>query len=301
MADLDPVVAHWLARAAAIADPLQLLETVCTPGPDVFRVEDADADGVRVRIYWPKGEGRHPVHLHVHGGSWQQGSIEDYPVDAHCRTMCRDAGVAVISIDHRLAPEFPFPAAIEDCWRVLLWADGDPRFDSSRITAGGHSSGANLVGALALVTQSRSGPRLQHLLLEVASMDLSMDYSTWADYAAYGFDIESRPKVLEAYLGDLALIDHPLASPARADLTGLPDACVLLAELDATRGGAEHFAERLAATGAAVELEVFPGQVHLSPVLTAVSPMSQEWQRRAIDAVRRASHPTANSPDGEQT
>ena len=92
------------------------------PAP-VARTKDTTADGVPVRLYWPEGDGPHPVLIWIHGGGWVVGSAA--VSDATARDLCRRAGCLVVNVDYRLAPEHPFPAALEDVTTVAKWVSAE--------------------------------------------------------------------------------------------------------------------------------------------------------------------------------
>ena len=124
----------------------------------------------------PSATALHPAFLHIHGGGFILGSTHWVYNRAKCAHICRAAGCIVATIDYRLAPEFPFPTAPEDCYAALRWlvdhAD-DVGIDPTRVAVGGESAGGNLAAALALMTRDRSGPPLSLQLLEVPVTDMS--------------------------------------------------------------------------------------------------------------------------------
>src|SRR5262245_3752331 len=149
------------------------------PGPLVHAVDDylvpvAGAQ-LRVRIYRPTVQPHLPAHIYLHGGGWKLGSIDERVVDATCRQRCVEAHCAVLSVDYRLAPEHPFPVALDDCYAVLGWAHLNADvldLDADNVSVGGSSAGGNLAAALALRTRNEGGPPLRFQLLEVPALDL---------------------------------------------------------------------------------------------------------------------------------
>src|SRR4051812_4893484 len=135
-----------------------------------------DGGSIRLRVYSPFGVGPHPVFLHVHGGGFVHGSIDWVFNAAKCAHICLNAGCVVATVDYRLAPEFPFPTATEDCYSALRWLvehAEEVEIDPARIVVGGESAGGNLAAVLALMTRDRGGPSLALQLLEVPVTDMS--------------------------------------------------------------------------------------------------------------------------------
>jgi acetyl esterase/lipase len=115
-------------------------------GPEVFHVEDiripvtTPVGEVTVRVYSPEGPGPFPVHLNFHGGGWVLGGLQSEA--AWCRHMCNKANIKVIDVDYRMAPEFPFPTSIYDCWDVVKWIIANSKalnIDSASVSFGGLS------------------------------------------------------------------------------------------------------------------------------------------------------------------
>ena len=132
----------------------------------VADVHDADADGVPVRVYRPASGGPLPLVLFAHGGGFVIGSVDTH--DGLARRLARDAEVVVVSVDYRLAPEHPFPAAVDDCWTALRWSVAHARelgADPSRVAVAGDSAGGNLAAVLTHLAREAGGPALTFQLL----------------------------------------------------------------------------------------------------------------------------------------
>ena len=298
---LDPVVVRWLEDARTLpAD--DLFDAYCLPGPTdgVRREEDQVRVGdavVRAYVYvpddLPAGAG---CHVSLHGGGFTAGSVDDRIVDALSRQRCRDARVVVVSVDYRLAPAHPYPGPLEDCWAALQWAASRASAwgaDPHNLSVGGASAGANLAAACTLLTRERGGAPLVLQLLEVPLLDLRPSGGSRSQYGrGYGLDADELDFAITSYLPWPELADEPFASPVAAvELTGLPPAHVLTAELDPVRDGGEEYAHRLSAAGVPVELRRHPGHVHGSPGLTRVWEPARRWQADATAALRTAHAP----------
>jgi acetyl esterase len=213
------------------------------------------------------------VHVFLHGGGWWLGSIDEHVNDATCRYWCVQAHCVVAAVDYRLAPEHPFPTAINDICAVLRWITGEAGalgVEPGVLSIGGVSAGGNLAAAVTLKTRDEGGPPLVFQLLEVPAVDLTgakmqaalagEDLRPLADRAAE-FTTATR-----RYLSDPQQAMLPLASPGLADdLSGLPPAQILTAELDPLRDEGEDYASRLAAAGVPAAVKRWRGRFTPSP------------------------------------
>src|SRR5919201_3173633 len=160
---------------------------------DVARTDDfhlqRDGGEIRVRIYTPHDAPPHPAFLHIHGGGFVGGSIDWTYNSAKCAHICANAGCVVATVDYRLAPEHPYPAAPEDCYAALLWLVDRAAglgIDPARIAVGGESAGGNLAAVTALMTRDRHGPPLALQLLEVPVTDMSDALTMFASLDLFG-------------------------------------------------------------------------------------------------------------------
>jgi acetyl esterase len=229
----------------------------------VARVADLDADGVRCRMFAP--EGRAPVVLYVHGGGWALGSPEE--CEPLCRLLALRSGWATIAPDYRLAPEHPYPAALEDIERVLAWlrARGEVLdLDTSRLALAGDSAGANLAAATALRARDRGGTDITFQALLCPALDLIGDFPSRRVFAhGFGLEPETMSWSTSAYAPDPDVRVRPDVSPLRApSLAGLPPALIATAEHDPLRDEGEAYAAALADAGNAVTATRHLGTVH---------------------------------------
>lgn len=255
------------------------------------RVVPTPMGGVRVREYRPAVRGPLPVHVFLHGGGWWQGSVDELVNEAICRYRCVRAGCVVLAVDYSLAPERPFPAALDEAYAVLVEVAGDAAawgVDPDAVSVGGVSAGGNLAAALALRSRDAGGPGLAFQLLEVPVLDLSRWLSPDpADPDRHHAD--QLAAAVRRYLPDPDQAGLPLVSPLRAaDLSGLPPAHVMAAEVDPLRVDGERYAHRLGAAGVPATLDVRAGAIHGVSFLTRVWPPAQDWQRAAAAVLRWA-------------
>lgn len=237
-------------------------------GDEVARVEDhlidTDVGPLRLRLYIPEGAGPLPVTLYFFGSGFVIGSLE--LTDHICRALARRAGSLVVSVDYRLAPESPFPAAVDDALDALHWVRrhiGHWGGDAQRIAVAGDSSGGNLAAVLAQLARAE-GIALCHQLLFYPPMDAAADTPSYRELATgYGFTAAWMQWYWRQYLPDPASARDVRASPLRQkDLHGLPSATIFTAECDILRDEGEAYAHALEEAGVAVELTRWPGQIH---------------------------------------
>jgi len=251
---------------------------------------------IRVRVFRPGGAGPLPSLLHLHGGGFAFGSIDSLFTDAKCAHICRRARCVVVTVNYRLAPEFRFPTAPEDCYAALLWAVENAQrldVDPARIAVGGESAGANLAAAVALMARDRGGPPLALQLLEVPVTDMSEEAAEYPSVGlfaeGYGFDRADMEAMIGTYLADPSDGANPYASPVRArDVSGVARACVLTAEYDLLRDSGEAYARRLERAGVETTLRRMSGHTHGSAVLWQTWPPARAWMDDVVHALERA-------------
>lgn len=228
------------------------------------RIEDRAVPGpgghaIPVRIYWPEAPGPLPLYLDIHGGGWWMGN--GFPFHPATTAFAAATGAIVVSVDYRLAPEHPFPAALDDCAAVLRWMVANAGMlggDPERIAIGGASAGGNLAAVLALRMRDEDGPEIAFQYLFVPATDLS-GRTEWPSYAeagdAYVLKASQLGIMFAAYVPDPADRKQPYVSPLLAeDLSGLPPALVVTAHFDPLRDEGEAYAQALEAAGVPVTL-----------------------------------------------
>ena len=261
----------------------------------VDRVEDRRIPGpagdVPVRIYWPDSPGPLPALVYVHGGGWVICDLDTY--EAMCRITANRVGCVIVSVDYRLAPEHPFPAAAEDAYAAARWVaehatelGADPR----RVAIAGDSAGGNLAAVCALMARDRGGPDLVFQLLIYPVTDCSFDTASYRDNAeGYYLEAVTMRWYWRQYLGDGGDGSNPYASPLQApDLSHLPPALIITAGYDPLRDEGEAYGRRLQEAGVDATVSryetLFHGFFGFGRLLDAAVPANEE----AFAALRAA-------------
>jgi acetyl esterase len=281
---LDPQIEALLGAMAA-TDPLLLsagtpesaregfiaMSVGMRQPQDVVPVKEAEdrtvagpAGDIPVRVYRPEGAGPVPTVVYFHGGGWVVGAIETH--DNECRRICRDAGAVVVSVDYRLAPDAPWPAAVEDCLAATRWAAANVEAlggDAARLAVGGDSAGGNLAAIVTQQCRDAGGPALCAQLLIYPAVDFTTDYpSRTENGTGYFLTLDDMEWFQGHYAPDAASHADPRLSPLRGELTGLPPAVVAVAEYDPLRDEGLAYAAALRAAGVPVTERTYAGLIH---------------------------------------
>jgi acetyl esterase len=220
-----------------------------------------ESGDVPVRIY-RGGESSAPAVVYCHAGGFALGNLDtDHRqcVELACRGRC-----TVVSVDYRLAPEHPYPAALDDAAAVLRWVAASAAelgVDPARLAVAGSSAGATLAACLAHGAADGSLPSLAFQLLHQPVLDDRETASKAEFCASPAFDGEAANLMWRHYLGDGG--GAAAAAPARrAQLSGMPPAFITCAEIDPFRDEAVDYALQLLRAGVSTELHVFPRACH---------------------------------------
>lgn len=257
---------------------------------------DKNDPPIWVRVYTPKSkQGRTPALLQIHGGGYIIGDL-DSEHDLSIR-LALDLGVVVVSVDYRLAPEFPYPAALHDCYNALCWLHENASslgVEPSQIGVFGQSAGGGLAAALALYSRDNNGPNICHQCLIFPELDDRLE-TTSAQYD--DTPIWYRRNALlswQYYLGSQYTRGAEgipyTASPARAsarDLAGLPPAYITAMEFDPLRDEDIAYATELLKAGVSVELHSFKGTFHGSTIIAGHANISRRSHEEMIYAISR--------------
>ena len=250
MSDAAPV-AEQRRRLALTARPMGLRPKL------PLTVSDLRAGEIPVRLYAPHAAPTPgPLLVYFHGGGWVQGSVQTH--DASCRLLAHLSGVRVMSVDYRLAPEHPYPAAVEDALAAYAWAaDHADRLgaDPARLAVGGDSAGGNLAAVVALAARDDERlPDVAFQLLLYPVTDVTAKTESYARFSSgYLLTESGMDWYISKYLPDPARRAEPQASPLHApQLAGLPPAYVATCIPDVLRDEGEAYAARLREAGVPV-------------------------------------------------
>lgn len=259
-----------------------------------IKIDNRDGSAkIRLRIYQPVNPTRAaPVLIWMHGGGYIIGKPEIE--DTLCTQFVRELGIRIVSVDYRLAPKYPFPAGLEDCYSALIWAKNHAEkfgFDAKRIGIGGTSAGGGLAAALAQLAYDRK---------EVFPIFQLLRYPMLDDRTALRADIDdsNSPTWSQksnrfgwgSYLGGQYGTDEiPAYSvPARReDLSGLPPAWIGVGTLDVFYEEDMIYAQRLREAGIECGLNIIEGAFHGFDVFDPDLPIVQEFRKEQISALKK--------------
>jgi acetyl esterase len=267
--------------------------------PPIHRVVDVtiptrDGETIPGRLFLPSEQSSVlPLTVYFHGGGWLLGSIDSH--DVATRLLANASGSAVLSVGYRRGPEARFPTAVNDAIDALEWAS-DPAsgldVDHAHVAVAGDSAGGNLAGAAALHARDTGSPVLRHQLLvyPVTTTDLARGMDP--EYDGVMLERDELQWHQDNYLPDAAAATDPRVNILDADLAGLPDTTVILAECDPIRPQGELYAEALEAAGVPVRVHLTDGMVHgffgLDEVFPTATPAMAYAGKHLADALTAA-------------
>ena len=307
---LDPLVKSFLDRAAAIPRPKAwdvppaitrqsfagMMQLTAAKDVAVGRTENFTIPGpggdIRARGYAPvAASGSLPALIYFHGGGFVAGSLESH--DGLCRLFAAEGGFNVIAVDYRLAPEHPYPAAVEDAWAATQWIEQNAAelgIDAGRIAVGGDSAGAMLAAIVTQIAREKGGLKLAFQLLMFPNTQIGGETASLNEVAV-GYFLERRAIEYfhSLYLPPDADKSSPRVSPLRAkEFSGLPPAYVMLGGYDPLHDEGLAYAEKLKAAGVKVSIADYPDMVHCFIYLQTILPQAHDAVAAAAKAVRAA-------------
>jgi acetyl esterase len=256
---------------AVFATPVEDREAVAVARELAIPVAGGE---IAARLYAPNN-GPLPTIVHFHGGGWVYMGLETH--DGYCRHLANAAGIAVIAVEYRKAPEFKAPTAANDCYTALQWVHANATslgVDAARIGVMGDSAGGNLACVVAQLARD-GGPVLKCQVLTYPAVDASMSSPSIKENATAPILGEREMKWFWQHYVDGAGVDakDPLVSPINAkSLAGLPPAFVSTAEFDPLRDEGEDYAGKLKAAGVSVESKRYAGVFHGFLLMSKVIP-----------------------------
>ncbi|GGG11652.1 esterase [Paenibacillus albidus] len=284
-----------LSRSYLSSPPIEKSEHVRTAS----RMIPSAAGEMLVKIYEPAQRTgiRLPAMLWIHGGGYVMGHPD--MDDALCERFVQAAKCVVVSVNYRLAPEHPYPAAIDDCYAGLTWMTDEAELlgiDLDRVAIAGASGGGGLTAALALMARDKGGPALIFQMplypmiddrnITASSFEITAHNATWNrknNLAAWN--------MYRGYPTEESVMS-PYAVPSRAEsLAGLPPVYTCVGQLDVFRDETIEYVTRLAQAGVDVEFHLYPGTFHSFEVMVPHAEVSQRASKSYVDAMARALNP----------
>lgn len=235
---------------------------------------------IPVRIYTPEGGTKLPIVIYSHGGFWLAGNLDT--ADSICRKLSQNTKAIVVSVDYHLAPENPFPAAVDDVYNILQWTfknAGSINGDEKHIAVAGDSSGGNLSAAVSLMARDKNGPHITcQVLIYPPTNIYELNSNSWS-YFANDFNLSrgDMEKYITLYVPKKEDRKNPYASPLLAkDFSKLPDTLVITSEIDPLRDEGEAFANKLKESGTQAEFIRYKGVTHGFITMNNITNKSEE-------------------------
>lgn len=263
-------------------------------GPDVQVVRDLVANGphgdIPLRLYRPpnaKG-----VAVSFHGGGWLMGSLDSF--DATSRHLANESGLAIVSVDYRLAPEHPFPAPLDDAWAATRWVAQNSELlgvDCSQLVVLGESAGGNLATVVCMMAREAGFPKIALQVLIYAAVDARLQTASLEEFAT-GF-LQTKPDIEYAFrtygMGSSVADDDWRISPLLApSLKNLPPALIISAGHDALRDDSLAYTQRLLEADVPAVHVCYPGMIHTFFGMRGIVPDAAAAQKQAATAMRDA-------------
>ena len=262
------------------------------------------AGPINIRIYWPPTDDTAPpVVVFFHGGGFVVGDLDTH--DGTCRQHAVGASAVVVSVEYRLAPEHPYPAAIDDAWAATQWVaehGSEIGADASRLAVVGDSAGGNISAVIAQRSRDEGGPPILFQLLWYPATLWDSSLPSFTENA--GAPVLNSAAVAafsRYYAGEIDLFDPPpgMAPGRAANLADLPAAYIAVAGLDPLRDDGARYGELLAAADVPVEVHNATSMVHGYLGYAGVVPAATEAMDRGLAALRAALH--SDRPPGRSS
>jgi acetyl esterase len=262
------------------------------------RTVDTDAGAVRVRVFTPEAEGPVPIMMYFHGGGYVKGGLDE--TDAFCRRLAKTTGNVVVSVDYRLAPEHPYPAALDDAYHSSLWAYENVQAlggTKDSFSVCGESAGGNLAAVVCLLARSDEKIEISSQILLQPVVDFTLSFPSIVMPASEC--LVPREDLAwyyeEYYSGDTR--DFRVSPVFADDLSGLPPALIITAEHDTLRDEGKAYADRLRAAGVPTQYSCYSGMIHGFLQMAGLVDEAQQ----AIDEISRFARPDVEKPTSKST
>jgi len=268
-----------LDNARAMLEALP--DMVDLPAVEVGEVRDlevAGADGpLKARLYTPENaKPNSPGLIFYHGGGWIMGGLDSH--DRPCRRICAEGNIPVLAVDYRLAPEHPFPAAVDDAQAAFHWAcehADELGMDKTRLIVGGDSAGGNIAASISLSLRGdvRGEPAFQFLIYPgLQAFGLAPSHEKFGE--GYALDKADMEFFLTSYAGkDVSTSNDPRLWPLLAEsFENAPPAYIITAGQDPIQDDGIQYAQALEKAGVLATHKHYPGMTHGFCSMTALSP-----------------------------
>ena len=279
---------------------IEQTKTERPPGPDVGEIVDGTFPGAEgeldYRLYRPPTPGPHPVVVYFHGGGWVLGSPDGD--DPMCRDLCVRSDSVIVSCDYRHAPEHRFPAAPHDAFAALEWVAGNLDALGGRpgpLAVCGWSAGGNLAAVVCQMARDTGGPEISQQVLITPVTDADFSRASYRDNAEGFVLTTSLMEWFWNHYAEPADRTNPLASPLQGDLSNLPPALVVTAELDPLRDEGAAYAQALEAAGNEVRHMSLRGHMHTSLSLVDILISAVQPRVEIAEALRSSAAVVATS------
>ena len=262
---------QWLLPIEEVRASFRALWTPTITGAvvEVAGVEDKTLDTVagpvKARVFTPENDGPSPIMMYFHGGGYVKGGVVE--ADAFCRRLAKTTRNVVVSVDYRLAPENPYPAALDDAYASTLWAYEHAASlggTHERFTVCGESAGGNLATVVCLMARSSEDVRIDHQILLQPVVDFTLSFPSINMPASKCLvPREDLAWYYEQYYGGNNNLEDPQVSPIFADdLSNSPPALIITAEYDTLRDEAKAYADKLHNSGVETRYTCYDGMIH---------------------------------------
>lgn len=287
LATLTPEASRRFARANA--------SMIASRGPVMRQIWPRTFDGpdcpIDTRLYVPRGAAEvGPLLLYFHGGGFVEGDLDTH--EPMCRFFSDRSGIRLLSTTYRLAPEHPFPAAVDDAWAALAWAHENAHrlgADPERIGVGGDSSGANIAAAVAQEAIRHRGPKVAAQFLMYPLLDVFRKTRSFEIFGRdFGLTNARYDWYIDQYVPDRDARSDPRASPLLTDdLSGMPPTFIGTAGFDILHDEGEDYAHRLEEAGVDVIYRCYKEHFHGFARFYEIMPAARTGVEEAASALRR--------------
>ena len=262
------------------------------------RILDTDAGAVRMRVFMPEADGPRPIMMYFHGGGYVKGGLDE--TDAFCRRLARTTGNVVVSVDYRLAPEHPYPAALDDAYQCSLWAHENADAlgaTKDSFSVWGESAGGNLAAVICLLARSDEEIEISRQILLQPVVDFTLSFPSIGMPASEC--LVPREDLAwyyeEYYEGDTS--DFRVSPVFADDVSGLPPALIITAEHDTLRDEGKAYADKLESSGVPTKYSCYSGMIHGFLQMAGLVDEAQA----AIDEIAAFARPDVEEPTSRST